>query len=363
MSAPVPNSPVLIMAGGTGGHVFPGLAVAAELKARAVPVVWLGANGGMEADLVPRHGVEFEGIEVRGVRGKGLLGWLALPFRMWRSLRQARAVLRRRRPRSVVSFGGYAAGPGGLAAWLHRIPLLVHEQNAIAGLTNRVLARLSRQALVGFEHALPKSTWVGNPVRAAISSLPSPESRFAGRDGPLRLLVLGGSLGARALNKVLPEVVRLLRGELAIEVRHQCGARLLEETRAAYAQAGVALQPEAFIEDMADAYAQADMVLCRAGALTLAELCAAGIGSVLVPYPHAVDDHQTVNARALVAVGAAQLLPESSLSVDTLLALLRPLLANRVACLKLAVAARTLAKPEAAASVARASMELGEASA
>lgn len=351
--------PVLIMAGGTGGHVFPGLAVAVELQSRKVPVVWLGASGGMEEKLVPEHGIAFEAIAVRGVRGKGLGGWLALPFRMLGALRQARAVLRRRRPRSVVSFGGYAAGPGGLAAWLMRIPLVVHEQNAIAGLTNRVLARLARRALCGFADALPKSDWSGNPVRGAIAALPPPEQRLAGRTGPLRLLVLGGSLGARALNRVLPELLVQLEAEgLSLTVRHQSGARLLDETRAAYAAAGLDAQPEAFIADMAAAYADADLVLCRAGALTLAELCAAGIGSVLVPYPHAVDDHQTANARALVGAGAALLLPEDRLSASTLHQQLAPLLADRAPCISMARAARTLAKTDAAQRVAQAALDV-----
>lgn len=353
------DRPVLIMAGGTGGHVFPGLAVAAALRAREVPVVWLGASGGMEEALVPQHGIPFEAIAVRGVRGKGVGGWAALPFRMLGALRQARAVLRRRRPRSVVSFGGYAAGPGGLAAWLMRVPLVVHEQNAIAGLTNRVLARLARRALCGFAGALPKSEWSGNPVRATITALPTPEQRLAHRTGPLRLLVLGGSLGARALNRVLPELLAqwAAAGQM-LQVRHQCGARLLDETRAAYAAAGLNVQPEAFIADMAAAYGEADLVLCRAGALTLAELCAAGVGSVLVPFPHAVDDHQTANARALVEAGAAILLPESRLSATTLQQQLAPLCADRALCVSMAQAARTLARTDAAQRVAQAALDV-----
>lgn len=359
MSAAAQSAPVLIMAGGTGGHVFPGLAVAQALRARDVPVVWLGAAGGMEARLVPEHGIEFEGIAVQGVRGKGLGGWFRLPLKLWRAVREASAVLKRRRPRSVVSFGGFAAGPGGLAAWLKRVPLVVHEQNAIAGLTNRTLARLARRTLCGFHDALPHAVWSGNPVRAGIAALPPPEQRFAARTGALRLLVLGGSLGARALNRLLPALLeRLAAAGQPIELRHQCGAKLLEETRAGYAHAGLNVVPEAFIADMASAYGWADVVLCRAGALTLAELCAAGVGSVLVPYPHAVDDHQTANARALVDAGAAQLLPQAQLSVDALLKRLQPLLADRAPRLAMAQAARALAKPEAAATVAQACLDV-----
>jgi UDP-N-acetylglucosamine--N-acetylmuramyl-(pentapeptide) pyrophosphoryl-undecaprenol N-acetylglucosamine transferase len=353
--------PVLIMAGGTGGHVFPGLAVATELRARGVPVRWLGARGGMEATLVPNHQIEFEGIETQGLRGKGLGGWLRAPFRLLRAVRQARAVLRRLQPRCVVSFGGFAAGPGGLAAAMSRIPLIVHEQNAIAGLTNRVLARFATRRFVGFADALKKAVWTGNPVRANISELADPATRMANRDAGVRLLVLGGSQGARAINRVLPELVSALRQRgLRLQVRHQCGPKMYEETRIAYAQLGEPVQLEPFINDMASAYGEADLVLCRAGALTLAELCAAGVGSVLVPFPHAVDDHQTRNARALVDIGAALLVPESSLEVAALATQLAELCADRGQLLRMATQARTLARADAAAVVAQACIEVAQ---
>lgn len=350
---------VLIMAGGTGGHVFPGLAVAAELRERGVPVHWLGARGGMEATLVPNHQIGFDAIDTQGLRGKGVAGWLAAPFRLLRAVRQARAVLRRLRPGCVVSFGGFAAGPGGLAAALARIPLVVHEQNAIAGLTNRVLARLARQRFVGFADALPKSQWSGNPVRAQIAALPPPEQRLDEHSTSSCLLVLGGSQGARAINRVMPEVVQLLRQRgLVLKVRHQCGPRMFEETRTEYAQRGEPVLLDPFINDMAAAYGEADLVLCRAGALTLAELCAAGVGSVLIPYPHAVDDHQTRNAQALVNIGAAQLLPEAQLSASALADQLATLLGDRARLLQMAGQARTLARADAAAVVAHACQEL-----
>lgn len=351
--------PVLIMAGGTGGHVFPGLAVAAELRARQVPVRWLGARGGMEATLVPNHQIEFEAIDTQGLRGKGVGGWLRAPFRLLRAVRQARAVLRRLQPRCVVSFGGFAAGPGGLAAALARIPLIVHEQNAIAGLTNRVLARFAKRRFVGFADALRHSVWAGNPVRAAISSLAPPAQRMAERGSAVQLLVLGGSQGARAINRVLPELVTLLRQRgIELKVRHQCGPKMYEETRVAYAERGEPVQLEPFINDMASAYGEADLVLCRAGALTLAELCVAGVGSVLIPYPHAVDDHQTRNAQALLQIGAALLVPEPSLDASALATQLAELLADRNRLLKMAQQARTLARADAAAVVADACLEV-----
>src|SRR5690606_21778158 len=283
------NAPVLILAGGTGGHIFPGLAVAEALRARQVPVVWLGARGAMETRLVPAAGIELDTIDVAGLRGKGALTLLLAPLRLLRALWQALAVLRRRRPRAVLSFGGYAAGPGGLGAWLLRRPLLVHEQNRAPGFTNRVLARLARRVMCGFPGSFPgrASEDVGNPVRPAIAALPMPAQRLAGREGPARPLVLGGSQGAAALNRGLPEAIARLPGAARPQLRHQCGERHADAARAAYAAAGVAASVEPFIADMAEAYAWADLVVCRAGALTLAELCAAGVGAVLVPFPAA----------------------------------------------------------------------------
>lgn len=351
-------APVLIMAGGTGGHIFPGLAVAEALAAAGVPVVWLGAAGGLETRLVPAHGIALETVPVSGLRGKGPAARLRAPLMLLRALGASLGALRRVRPRSVLALGGYVAGPGGIAAWLLRRPLVVHEQNALAGFTNRVLARRARRVLAGFAHALPGAEWVGNPVRAAIAELPPPDQRLAAHAGRSRLLVLGGSLGARALNQTLPQALALLPPVLRPEVRHQCGARGVDEARSAYAQAGVAARIEPFIDDMAEAYAWADLAVCRAGALTIAELAAAGLGAILVPFPHAVDDHQTHNAEALVKAGAAACVQERDLQPARLAALLGDLLGDRVRLLAMARAARTQARPDAAAAIARACLEV-----
>ena len=350
--------PVMIMAGGTGGHIFPGLAVAEVLAARAVPVVWLGATGALETRLVPARGIRLLELPVRGVRGKDWQARLRAPWMLLTALRAAWAALRRERPRSVLALGGYVAGPGGLAAFLRRVPLVVHEQNAMPGMTNRVLARLARRVLVGFPDALPRAACSGNPVRAVIADLPAPAQRFAARTGRARLLVLGGSQGARALNLGVPAALALLPAVERPEVWHQCGAQGVEATRAAYAAAGIEARIEPFIEAMEQAYAWADLALCRAGALTLAELAAAGLGAILVPYPHAVDDHQTRNAEFMTGAGAARLLPESALSAQTLARELGMLLADRARLLGMATAARALARPDAAARIADACLEV-----
>ena len=343
--------PVMVMAGGTGGHIFPALAVAQVLRDRDVPVVWLGAAGAMETRLVPQHGIEIETLPVAGVRGKGKLTLLAAPFRLLRAVTAARAVLRRRRPRAVIGFGGFASGPGGLAAWMSGLPLLVHEQNRAPGMTNRVLSRLARRTLSGFPGSFDREEVAGNPVRAPIAALAPPDQRFSGRDGALRRLVLGGSQGARALNEALPQALSAL-GDVALEVRHQCGEKLRAEAVQAYAAAGVEARVEAFIDDMAAAYAWADLVVCRAGASTLAELCAAGVGSVLVPFAAAVDDHQTRNAEYLVDNGAALLLKQDARLAANLLPCLRELAADPARRLVMARAARALARPDAAERIA-----------
>lgn len=343
---------VVVMAGGTGGHIFPGLAVAQALHDAGARVRWLGADGGMETRLVPGHGIAIDTIAVKGVRGKGLLALLGAPLRVLRAVRAASRVLRRERPDAVISFGGYAAGPGGIAARLAGIPLLVHEQNRAAGLTNKVLAKLAKQVLVGFPQTFAKETLVGNPVRAQIAQVPPPEARGFDHGGALRLLVLGGSQGARALNAAVPQAVAAL-GQ-AVEVRHQAGEKLLDEAREAYAAAAVTAQVEPFIADMAAAYGWADVVVCRAGALTLAELCAVGVGSVLVPFPQAVDDHQTRNAQYLVERGAALLLPQSDDLAPRLRAVLAELAGDPARRLAMARAARALARPDAAREVAAA---------
>jgi UDP-N-acetylglucosamine--N-acetylmuramyl-(pentapeptide) pyrophosphoryl-undecaprenol N-acetylglucosamine transferase len=350
--------PVLIMAGGTGGHIFPGIAVAQELRARDVPVVWLGSVGGLEATLVPQAGLPLETLSIGGIRGKGWSTLFAAPFRIIAAVAGAWRLLGRLRPRSALALGGFAAGPGGMAAWLRGVPLLVHEQNRIPGATNRILSALAKKRLCGFSGAFGHSEWLGNPVRADIAALPAPTQRMSGRQGTVHLLVLGGSQGARALNQRVPEALAQIPETCRPEVRHQCGAKFADDTSAAYAQAGVAVRVEPFIEDMASAYAWADLVVCRAGALTLAELAAAGVGAVLVPYPFAVDDHQTRNAEAAVAAGAAQLLPEAQASVEHMAVLLTGLLGDRPQLLAMAQAARGLAKPDAAARIADACMQV-----
>ncbi|MEO5624841.1 MAG: undecaprenyldiphospho-muramoylpentapeptide beta-N-acetylglucosaminyltransferase [Dokdonella sp.] len=348
----------MILAGGTGGHIFPGLAVADELAARKIPVVWLGAIGGLETRLVPQHGLRIETLDIGGLRGKGVLTALLMPFRLASATFAARAMLKRYTPRSVLSLGGYAAAPGGIAARLANIPLVVHEQNRIAGVTNRLLARNAERVLTGFTDVFPQGEWVGNPVRASIAALPIPAARYAGREGPLKLLVLGGSQGAQSLNAALPEVLRRRGSRLPVMVRHQCGARHFEKARAAYLAAGIDADVVPFEDDMAAAYAWADLVICRAGALTLAELAAAGVPAILVPYPHAVDDHQTKNAEAMVAVGAACLVPETDDFVKRLGVVFEEV-GNRAKLLKMATAARTLAKPDAAQRIADVCLEVG----
>jgi len=359
MNSILQNSPVMIMAGGTGGHIFPGLAVARALRERSVPVLWLGADGGMETRLVPANDFAIETIAVRGLRGKGIASTLQAPFVLLRSLYQAVSVLRRIRPRAVISFGGFAAGPGGLAAWLLRRPLIVHEQNRAPGMTNRVLARLASRVLCGFPESFVTiaNETVGNPVRPEIAALPPPAVRFAEHGGALRLLVLGGSQGARAINTVVPKVVASLQSGHAFDIRHQCGEKLLEEARAAYAEAGVNASIEPFITDMAAAYGWADLVIGRAGALTIAELCAAGVGSVLVPFPGAVDDHQAANADYLKEHGGGDWLRQDANLEVGLRERLQAFLSDRGRLLAMAIAARTASYPRAAHRVAEIALE------
>jgi len=346
--------PVVILAGGTGGHIFPGIAVAQALRQRQVPVLWLGAVGGMETRLVPAAGIRLETIAVRALRGKGAWRLLLAPLALLRALAQALRVLARSQPRAVISFGGFAAGPGGIAAWLLRRPLLVHEQNRAPGLTNRLLVRFASDILCGFPDAFHAraSQWLGNPVRDAITALAPPEQRLGARSGGMRLLVIGGSQGARALNVALPDALSRLPAGIAVQVRHQCGAVQFETTCQAYVDVAVAASVEPFIEDMAAAYAWADLVVCRAGALTLAELCAAGVASVLVPFAQAVDDHQTRNAEFLRDHGAALLLPEGADLALRLVAVIARLYHDRAQRLAMAQAARALARADAAERVA-----------
>jgi UDP-N-acetylglucosamine--N-acetylmuramyl-(pentapeptide) pyrophosphoryl-undecaprenol N-acetylglucosamine transferase len=351
MSAAAPV--VMILAGGTGGHIFPGLAVAHALRTRGAEVTWLGADGAMETRLVPQHGIAIDTIAVKGLRGKGALALLSAPLRVLAAIRAAQRVLRARKPAAVISFGGYAAGPGGIAARLAHVPLLVHEQNRAPGFTNRVLAKFAKHVLTGFPQTFRNTIEevVGNPVRNEIAALPSPAERFLRRGDTMRLLVLGGSQGARALNLAVPQALREL-AEFPIEVRHQCGEKLRADADKAYVEAGVIASVEPFIADMAAAYAWADLVVCRAGALTLAEVCAAGLGSVLVPFPQAVDDHQTRNAEYLVERGAALLLRQDEQLAPKLRDALREFATDPARRRAMAEAARSLARPDAAARVA-----------
>ena len=346
---------VMVMAGGTGGHVFPALAVAEELKARGAEIFWLGVPDSFESRVVPEHGIEMEWISIRGLRGKGLLGWITLPFRLFRAMSQAGLVMLRRDPALVLGMGGFVSGPGGLMARLGGIPLVIHEQNAIPGMTNQYLARIATRVLEAFPDSFDAKRGAevtGNPVRPEIAAIANPVERMAGRQGRLRLLVLGGSLGAQALNEGLPEAVALLPEESRPQVRHQAGANKSEDAKAAYTAAGVDAEVTPFISDMAEAYAWADLVVCRAGALTVAELSAAGVGSLLVPYPHAVDDHQTKNAGYLADNGAAQLLPQKELNPQRLAQMLEPFLGDRDLVLAMAQKARAMALPEATKQVA-----------
>lgn len=348
---------LMIMAGGTGGHIMPGLAVAEQMQRLGWRVVWMGNPDGMEARLVPAHGYQMAWVRFSALRGKGLLRKLALPFNLLQGLRQAGLQMRRFRPDVVLGMGGFISFPGGMMAALTRRPLVLHEQNSIAGLANKVLASLARRVLTGFPAALGNAQWCGNPVRAEIAALPPPAERFRERGGNLRVLVLGGSLGAQVLNEVAPQALALIPDEQRPEVVHQSGEKHLQALKDAYAKAGVKGHLVPFIEDMAGAYAWADLVVCRSGALTVAELAAAGAASVLVPFPHAVDDHQTMNARFLADAGAAILVPQTELTADKL-ALLRTM--SRDQLLQMAEKARALAKADAAAAVAQACVEVAK---
>lgn len=348
---------ILIMAGGTGGHIMPGLAVAGYLRDEGWRVVWMGNPDGMEAQLVPEHGYETAWVRFSALRGKGIWRKLTLPINLLRGFWQARREIKRINPDVALGFGGYITFPGGVMAVLHGTPLILHEQNSVAGLANRVLARLARRTLTGFPNVFVNSMWCGNPVRPEIARLSMPEVRFSGRNGRLRLLVVGGSLGAQALNTVVPQALGLIPLDERPEVVHQSGVKHLDALKANYQRAGVEAHAVPFIEDMAGAYEWADLVICRAGALTVAELSAAGVASILVPFPHAVDDHQTSNAHFLANAGAAILLPQAELTAETL-ARMRTL--SRGQLQQMAEKARELAKPDATAIVANMCMELAK---
>jgi len=344
------SRPILVMAGGTGGHVYPALAVARALQANSREIVWLGTHRGLESRVVPEAGIDMEWISVKGLRRKGVLALIIAPLQLGWALLQSLAVIIRRRPAAVLGMGGFVSGPGGVAAWLTRRPLVIHEQNAAAGMTNRLLARLARVVLQAFPGSFNSDVYaqtVGNPVREDIAAIALPAARYGERQGPLRLLVLGGSQGALALNRVVPAALAMLDADVRPLVRHQCGERTVQTAKEAYEQKQVDVELLPFIEDMAAVYAWADLVVCRAGALTVAELCAAGLPALFVPYPAAVDDHQTANAGPMAAAGAARIIQETDLTPELLAELLREWLQSRVSLMQKAEKARALAQPDA----------------
>lgn len=351
---------VMILAGGTGGHVFPALAVAEELRRQRVDVIWVGTRRGLEARVVPAAGIAMEWLEVRGLRGKGLRSRLGAPGMLLHALWQALRLVGRYQPQAVLGMGGYVSGPGALAAWLLRRPLLIHEQNITAGFTNRLLRPLAQVVMTGFPGSFKggaSSIWTGNPVRAEITRVPAPQLRYAARHDPPRLLILGGSQGAEVLNTVVPAALAKLEPEQRPMVRHQAGQLTLALAQKAYCRHAVAAQVSAFIDAMAEAYDWADLVVCRAGALTVAELAVAGVASVLVPFPHAVDDHQTANARYLSRTGAAVVIPEPALTAQRLALVLSNLLGDRDRLRVMAQRARQQGRPQASARVAELCLE------
>jgi len=349
----------LVMAGGTGGHIFPGLAVAEALRDRAWDVHWLGAPGSMESRLVPPRGFTLETIDFGGVRGKGPLTLALLPLRLLRAFWQSIRVVRRVRPDVVIGLGGYITFPGGMMGVLLGKPLVLHEQNSVAGMANRVLAEVADRVFTAFPDVMRKGRWIGNPLRADFLRQPSPQERFEGRTGPLRVLVVGGSLGAQALNDVVPKALALMpAGERPI-VLHQSGARQIDQLRANYAAAGVEAELTPFIEDTARAFAAADLVVCRAGASTVTEIAAVGAAAVYVPFPHAVDDHQTTNARFIVDAGGGWLVQQRDLTPEGLAALIQG--TDRAELLRKAQAAQTVARTGATADMVQACEELAKA--
>ncbi len=346
----------LIMAGGTGGHIFPGLAVAEELRARGWRVHWLGAPGSMESRIVPQHGFPLELIDFSGVRGKGLATLALLPLRLLRAFWQALQVVRRVKPDVVVGLGGYITFPGGMMGVLCGKPLVLHEQNSVAGMANKVLAGVADRVFTAFPDVLKKAQWVGNPLRAAFTRQAAPSERFVGRTGPLRLLVVGGSLGAQALNDIVPRALALIPAENRPVVTHQSGATQIDTLRANYQAAGVQAELTPFIDDTASAFAAADIIVCRAGASTVTEIAAVGAAAIFVPFPFAVDDHQTTNARFLVNAGGGWLVQQSDLTPEGLAKML--LNSERTALVDIAEKAKNMQKINATREVVAACEEL-----
>ncbi len=354
---------ILIMAGGTGGHVFPGLAVAKQLRQNGVEVHWLGTPSGLEAKVIPPAGIPIHYISISGLRGKSLGQKCLLPFKLLMATIQAFRIIRRLQPNLVLGMGGFVSGPGGIASWILRKPLIIHEQNAKAGLTNKWLARLACKVLEGFPNTFPNTLHAistGNPVRDEISRIPAPELRFQGRTNPMRLLIIGGSLGANVINHLIPSVLAKIPENMRPMVYHQTGEKHFEGTVIAYQRLGVTGNIVPFITDMESAYSWADLVLCRAGALTIAELCAAGLGSVLVPYPFAADDHQTANAAYLVKHQAALLIQQVELTENSLVEILKELSESSAKRMRMAKAAYSLRQPEATINVLKFCEEISD---
>jgi len=349
------SSPVMIFAGGTGGHVFSALAVAKQIELQSVPIVWVGTKRGIESKVVPQAGYKIEWIAVNGLRGKGFITYIFAPFKLMFASLQVTWLLIKHRPCAVLGMGGFVAGPGGLIATLLRKPLIIHEQNAIAGLTNRLLAPFAKQILTGFPSTFVRKNVevLGNPVRAEIANLQRQHDIAEPSNRPLRVLVFGGSLGAQALNETVPAALAKLSSEVCPEIWHQTGENKHAFTQEQYVSHGISARVDAFIEDMQDAYAWADLVICRAGAITVAELSVAGVGAIFIPYPYAVDDHQTANAGALVNAGAAIMIAEKQLTEEKLAAVLQDVLSNRNKLKAFANAITAFAKPQAARDVAK----------
>ncbi|WP_105101663.1 undecaprenyldiphospho-muramoylpentapeptide beta-N-acetylglucosaminyltransferase [Microbulbifer pacificus] len=343
---PFAGKKFLVMAGGTGGHVFPALAVAKALQAQGGEVEWLGTMRGIESQLIPAADLPLHFITVEGVRGKGTATLLKAPLQITRAIWQARGVVKKIKPDAVLGFGGFATGPGGVAARLSGVPLIIHEQNAVAGTTNRLLAKIANRVLEAFPSGLPSAQQVGNPVRAEIAALPAPAERV-GKQQPPRLLVLGGSLGAVAINELVPQALAKMDASKRPQVVHQAGQRHLDVAKEAYARAGVEAEVVPFIADMAAAYGHADLVICRSGALTVSEIAAAGVGAIMVPFPFAIDDHQTKNGEWLERAGAAKVIQQDALDAGELAVILEELFAAPDTLLAMAEAARGVAKPDA----------------
>lgn len=345
------NNKVLIIAGGTGGHVMPALAIAFELMSQGIKVYWMGTQAGIETKLVSTHDIPMNYIQIKHFRGKGIIGWIGAPVYILKAVIQSIKIIRQVKPKGVLSMGGYVSGPGSLAAWLCRCPLIIHEQNAVPGLTNRLLAPIASLIMTGFpklfDQYAHKTKYTGNPVRVSILNLNPKINNHINLVRPLRLLILGGSLGAGILNQIIPQALGKVQLSMPVQVWHQTGEKQLEQTREAYQIQGIRANVESFIDNMADAYAWADCVICRAGALTIAELAAAGLASILVPFPAAINDHQTENAKYLTQNGAAILLPQDQLSILYMSTLLTELLNDPIRLKEMGSKARSLAKPNA----------------